>query len=132
LSQKDRETANVGAGLWKGAGMWAWLFHRVSGVALALYLFAHIWVISRGAATGAEGFNTMFETLESPLFIVLDLFLLAAVVYHALNGIRVLLFDLGVAIRQQKTLFWAVIAISVVVMAVFAYISLSFIASHGA
>jgi succinate dehydrogenase / fumarate reductase cytochrome b subunit len=131
LSGKDRETANVGAGLWKGAGMWAWLFHRVSGLVLALYLFAHIWVISRGAAGGADAFDSMFETLESPLFIVLDLALLAAVVYHAFNGIRVILFDLGIAIRQQKSLWRVVIGASVAVIAVFAVISFSYIASHG-
>ncbi|MHB1342923.1 MAG: succinate dehydrogenase, cytochrome b556 subunit [Thermoleophilia bacterium] len=131
MSGKDRETANVGAGLWKGAGMWAWLFHRVSGLVLALYLFAHIWVISTGAAAGADAFDTMFKTLESPFFIVLDLALLAAVVYHAFNGIRVILFDLGIAIRQQKTLWWVVIGASVAVMAVFAVISFSYIASHG-
>lgn len=131
MSVKNRETANVGAGLWKGAGMWAWLFHRVSGVVLALYLIAHIWVISTAAAAGADDFDAMFETLESPLFIVLDLALLAAVVYHAFNGIRVILFDLGVAIRQQKALWWVVIGASVAVMAVFAVISFSYIASHG-
>lgn len=131
MSGKDRETANVGAGLWKGAGMWAWLFHRVSGVVLAVYIFAHIWVISTAAASGKSTFDAMFETLESPLFVVLDLALLAAVVYHALNGIRIILFDLGVAIRRQKTLWYVVLGVSVAVMAVFAIISFSYIASHG-
>lgn len=131
MSVKDRETANVGAGLWKGAGMWAWLFHRVSGVVLALYIFAHIWVISRAAASGADAFDSMFKTLESPFFVLLDLALLAAVVYHALNGIRVILFDLGIAIRRQKTLWWVVIAVSVLVMEVFVFVSFSYIASHG-
>ena len=131
MSGKDRETANVGAGLWKGAGMWAWLFHRVSGVVLAVYIFAHIWVISTAAASGKSAFDAMFETLESPLFVVLDLALLAAVVYHAFNGIRIILFDLGVAIRQQKTLWYVVLGASVAVMAVFAIISFSYIASHG-
>lgn len=111
--------------------MWAWLFHRVSGLVLAVYIIAHIWVISTGAAAGADAFDRLFETLESPFFIVLDLALLAAVVYHAFNGIRVILFDLGIAIRQQKTLWWVVLGASVAVMAVFAVISFSYIASHG-
>jgi len=50
---KNRATANVGAGLWKATGMWAWLLFRISGVILALYLFLHIVVISTGRWTGA-------------------------------------------------------------------------------
>ena len=53
LSAQERETANVGAGLWKGLGMWAWILFRISGLVLAVYLFVHIWVISRGASAAA-------------------------------------------------------------------------------
>lgn len=127
MTGKDQETANVGAGLWKGTGMWAWILHRVTGVALALYLFAHIWVISRGQA-GAENFNQLFETLESPFFVILDLFLVAAVLFHAFNGVRVLLFDLGVGIKSQKSLAWAAAAVTAATLAVFVVIAFSFLA----
>jgi len=128
LSDKNRETANVGAGLWRGVGMWAWLFHRVSGLVLVLYLFAHIAVISQARLRGAAGFDSLFKTLESPFFVILDLALIAAVLYHGLNGIRVLLFDLGVGIRQHKSLWWAAVAGGVASLAVFAVISFTFIA----
>ena len=42
LSGKPRETANVGAGLWKATGMWAWVLFRISGLVLVFYLFVHI------------------------------------------------------------------------------------------
>ena len=42
MSAKPREIANVGAGLWKATGMWAWLFFRISGLILVFYLGAHI------------------------------------------------------------------------------------------
>ncbi len=35
MSAQERETANVGAGLWKGLGMWAWILFRISGLVLA-------------------------------------------------------------------------------------------------
>jgi succinate dehydrogenase / fumarate reductase cytochrome b subunit len=128
LSGKNRETANVGAGNWRGVGMWAWLLHRVSGLVLVAYLFAHIIVISQ-AQKGSETFDKLFKTLESPLFVVLDLVLLGAVLYHMMNGIRVLLFDFGVAIKKQKTVFYAVICVGIAVLAVFAVVSFNFILS---
>ncbi len=48
MSAKPRETANVGAGLWKATGMWAWVLFRISGLVLVFYLCAHIVIISTG------------------------------------------------------------------------------------
>jgi len=123
---KNQEAANVGAGLWKGTGMWAWLLHRITGVALAFYLLAHIWVISRGQA-GAESFDQLFETLESPFFVILDLFLLAAVLFHAFNGVRILLFDLGVGIGSQRSLAWAAALVTLGGLGIFVVIAISFL-----
>jgi len=43
---------------------------------------------------------------------------LAACVFHALNGIRILLVDFAAGARYHKPLFYAVLALSVVVIAV--------------
>ena len=66
MSAKPRETANVGAGLWKATGMWAWLLFRISGLILVFYLGAHIIIISMGQV-GADGetFNRLHEDLRS-------------------------------------------------------------------
>lgn len=92
-------------------GMWAFLLQRVTGLALAFYLLVHILVISQ-ATRGALAFDTLLRVLLSPPFLVLDLLLLAAALYHALNGIRIILFDLGVGIREQKTVFWVVMPVA--------------------
>ena len=106
LESKDRETANVGAGLWKGIGMWAWILFRISGLILVAYLFVHIWVISQGRVSGAERPQRLFKMFDKPFLVFLDLMLVAAVLYHALNGVRIILMDLGVGIRSHKTVFW--------------------------
>ena len=98
-------------------GWWAWALHRVTGIALVLYLFAHIGVISTAIA-GGKTFDDVLAFLQTPLFVVLDLLLLAALVYHAANGIRVILFDLGIGIRAQAAFWWVVVAVTVVVLAV--------------
>ena len=129
---RPRETANVGAGLWKETGMWAWLFFRISGLVLVLYLFAHIVIISMGQF-GAEGetLNSVMTTFEHPIAILLDLLLVVAVLYHALNGVRIVLMDFGVGIKRHKVVFWIAMAIAIVCFAFFAWVALDYLINEG-
>lgn len=108
------------------AGWWAWFLQRLTGVSLVGYLFLHIAVISTARA-GADTFDDVLIVLQKPFFVVLDLSLIAAVLYHALNGVRVLLFDLGVGIKQQASLFWVCMLLTAVVTGVAGYFSLPLI-----
>jgi succinate dehydrogenase / fumarate reductase, cytochrome b subunit len=127
LSVKEREQANVGAGLWKGTGMWAWILFRISGLVLACYLFVHLWVISQGRIGGPDSLNGLFEFFDRPLLVFLDLMLVAAVLYHALNGVRVILMDLGVGIRRHKVVFWVCMLVAALSLSFFAAKASSFI-----
>ena len=127
MSVKEREQANVGAGLWKGTGMWAWMLFRISGLVLVFYLFVHLWVISQGRIGGPEAINNLFEFFDRPLLVFLDLMLVAAVLYHALNGVRIILMDLGVGIRQHKAVFWVCMLVAAIALCVFAVRASSFI-----
>ncbi len=105
-------------------GMWAYVFHRISGYALVFYIFLHISIIATSAIMGPETFDAVMEYLHSPLFLILDILLVAAVVYHGLNGIRLILFDFGIGIYHQKQLFWAAIILTVIaVVAAFVLVS---------
>jgi len=132
LSAKPRETANVGAGLWKATGMWAWLLFRISGLVLVFYLGAHIIVISTGQ-WGADGgtFNNVMEFLEHPVALILDLALVVAVLYHALNGVRIILMDFGVGIHQHKIVFWTAMAVVVICFAFFAWVLVDYLNTSG-
>jgi len=120
LSAKERETANVGAGLWKGTGMWAWMLFRISGLVLVFYLFVHLWVISQGRVGGPESLNGFFRFFDKPLLVFLDLMLVAAVLYHALNGVRIVLMDLGIGIKQHKAVFWICMLVAALALGAFA------------
>jgi len=126
LSAKERETANVGAGLWKGTGMWAWMLFRISGLVLVFYLFVHVWVISQGRV-GAASLNDLFEFFDKPLLVFLDLMLVAAVLYHALNGVRILLMDFGVGIKRHKAVFWVCMLVAALALGAFSIKASSFI-----
>jgi succinate dehydrogenase / fumarate reductase, cytochrome b subunit len=97
------------------AGAWAFVLHRATGLALAGYLFAHIWVISFAAVSwGGLSFDRLMELLESPLIKTLELGLILLVLVHGLNGVRILLFDIGVGVRRQRQLFLGALGISII------------------
>ena len=108
------------------AGWWAWFLQRLTGVALVGYLFLHILVISTVQA-GEDAFNSVLIVLQKPFFVVLDLLLIAAVVYHGLNGVRVLLFDLGIGLKHQAGMFWICMVLTTIITVVAGYFSLPLI-----
>jgi len=109
MSQSYNRGAVEDFGRWRefSAGMWAWIFHKFTGWVLAGYLFTHIAVLS-SAMEGAEAYNTTLQGLEG-LFVVriLEIGLLAVAVFHILNGIRLLMVDLGVGLEAQDKSFYA-------------------------
>ncbi|MBI4758868.1 MAG: succinate dehydrogenase, cytochrome b556 subunit [Chloroflexi bacterium] len=97
--------------LGRGLGMWAWLLHRVTGLLLVFYLILHILVIS--SSLGGSGlFDPLLRLLQAPLFVLLEMGLAAAVLIHGLNGIRIVLFDLGLGVRRQKEVFAVLMALA--------------------
>ncbi len=95
-------------------GTWAYVLHRLTGLALVAYLFIHMWVISFAAVRwGGFSFEQVMALLRTPPFLVFDLGLLGILLFHGLNGLRILLFDTGIGIRVQREIFWAVAAITV-------------------
>lgn len=102
--------------VWDTVGMWAWLFHRITGLALVFYIILHIVLMGTSLLRGPETFNSVLGFLMgSTLFLILDLLLAAAVLYHGLNGIRILLFDIGIGFNRQKEIFWVLMAAGLVI-----------------
>jgi succinate dehydrogenase / fumarate reductase cytochrome b subunit len=104
------------------AGMYAWLFHRITGLALVFYILLHIFVIA-SVNFGGGSFDAVMGLLTTKPFVLIDLVLVAVVLYHGLNGIRIIFFDLGYGIKNQRGIFWTMMAIGTAVFAFFAYAS---------
>jgi succinate dehydrogenase / fumarate reductase cytochrome b subunit len=101
--------------VWDTTGMWAWMLHRITGLGLVFYIFLHTVLMSVSLIRGPKAFDaTLLILMGNPVFEFLDTLLLAAVLYHSLNGIRILLFDLGIglSLASQKILFWVLMAIA--------------------
>ncbi|MEJ5347242.1 MAG: succinate dehydrogenase, cytochrome b556 subunit [Desulfosoma sp.] len=100
-------------------GYLAWILHRATGILLGLYLFLHIWVIHH-LAQGEEAFNEVMAIVQSPFFHLLEIGLLATVVYHGLNGLRVVFIDYGNLANRglMRKAVYAVLGVSAVLVAV--------------
>jgi len=120
MSQSYNRGTIESFGRWRefSAGMWAWIFHKFTGWVLVGYLFTHIAVLSTAIpaasadpatlAAGGDIYTNTIVTLESLLLVrILEVGLLAVAVFHILNGLRLLLVDLGVGLESQDKSFYA-------------------------
>jgi succinate dehydrogenase / fumarate reductase cytochrome b subunit len=79
--------------LYKGhEGQYGWLLHRVTGVAIILFLFAHVVDIAV-VGWGPDAYNRVASVYHNPFIRLLELGLVAAVLFHAFNGVRITLID---------------------------------------
>ena len=95
------------------AGYVAWLLNRITGIAITFYLVMHVWVIHH-LAQGPEKYGKVMAFLSSKLFMLFEIALIGAVLYHMMNGIRVVLIDLGRGVHNHKTAFWVLMGIGVI------------------
>ena len=95
------------------AGMAAWLLHRLTGLALVFYLAIHIMGLR--SLSDPAAFEIYITVYRSPLFKVAEVMLLGAVAFHAFNGLRILVQDMFFRSERQRTLFYIVLALTVIV-----------------
>ncbi len=104
--------------------MWSWVAHRITGVLVFFFLFAHV-LDTALVRVSPNSYDRVIDTYKNPLVNLLELGLVGAVLYHALNGIRVMLVDFWAkGARYQKQMLWLVVGVWVVVMVPGAYFML--------
>ena len=89
---------------WLGGGRWGferylYALHRVTGIGLALYFVAHI-VVTSSKALGPEAWERAMLAVSGPVLRVAEYLVFAAVFIHGLNGIRLILVELGLAVGK--------------------------------
>jgi succinate dehydrogenase / fumarate reductase cytochrome b subunit len=92
-------------------GWLAFALNRFAGYVLILYLLAHMVVLSQ-LAGGAAGWNQLLNLFGSRPFLIGDTLLIAAVVFHGLNGVRVVALTAGIGARHPNLGVAIVIAAS--------------------
>lgn len=84
-------------------GMWSWVAHRVTGIAIFFFLLVHV-LDTAVVRISPEAYNSVLSLYKNPIMGLGEMALVAAIVYHAFNGIRIILIDFwGPAPVQEPT-----------------------------
>lgn len=99
-----------------GQGQWSWAIHRITGVAVIAFLFVHI-ADTALVAVGPDAYNKVVRAYHNPVIRLLEIGLAAAVLFHALNGLRIILIDFVPRMADwNKQLFRIVIGLYIVLI----------------
>lgn len=97
-------------------GQWSWVLHRLSGLGVVLFLTLHV-IDTSWAVFYPELYVQAIAEYQSPIFTIGEFALVAAVVYHALNGLRIIIFDFRPDLwRYQQRAAWIVLGASALIL----------------
>jgi succinate dehydrogenase / fumarate reductase cytochrome b subunit len=97
-------------------GMWSWVLHRITGATIFFFLFVHV-LDTALVRVSPQAYNEIIETYKTPIVGLMEVGLVAAVLYHALNGIRVILIDFWAeGPRYQRQMLWVIGAVWLLLM----------------
>jgi succinate dehydrogenase cytochrome b subunit len=96
--------------------MWSWVLHRISGATIFFFLFVHV-LDTALVRVSPQAYNEVIETYKTPIVGLMEVGLVAAVLFHALNGIRVILIDFWQkGPRYQRLMLWIIVGVWLAVM----------------
>jgi succinate dehydrogenase / fumarate reductase cytochrome b subunit len=114
----EAHVASAPAGtLYRGReGMWSWVAHRITGVAVFFFLLVHV-LDTALVRVSPEAYDLVIASYKTPIVNLLEVGLVGAVLYHALNGVRVILVDFwSKGPRYQRQMLWTLVGVWVVLM----------------
>lgn len=118
-----------GGTLYRGReGMWSWVGHRVTGVVIFFFLLVHVLDTSL-VRVAPEAYDAVIGTYKTWYMALGETGLVAAILFHALNGIRVILVDFWKkGPNYQRQMLWGVLGLWAVLFIGFAvrHLSLAF------
>ncbi len=92
------------------SGHWSWIAHRLSGLAILSFLVIHVWDTAN-ANFWPQAYAWSLALFKYPLFALGEIGVMAAVLYHAFNGIRITILDFKpewwMYQKKSATIVWA-------------------------
>ena len=115
-----RKSVIPGGTLYRGReGMWSWVLHRITGIGIYFFLLVHI-LDTALVRVSPEAYNAVIGAYQTPLMGVAEIALVGAIVFHAFNGLRIILVDFwNIGTKHHVALFYVVIGLWVVTMLAF-------------
>ena len=92
--------------LYKGkSGQWAFVLHRITGFGVFFFLLLHI--VDVALVNNARRYNEVHALYGNVVLRVLECGLLLGLLYHALNGLRIIAIDFfNEGARHEQAVFW--------------------------
>lgn len=88
--------------------MWSWVLHRITGATIFFFLFVHV-LDTALVRVSPDAYNEVVSSYKTPIVGLMEIGLVAAVLYHALNGVRVMLIDFWQhGPKYQRLMLWVV------------------------
>ena len=96
--------------------MWTWVLHRITGVSVFFFLFVHV-LDTALVRVSPSAYDEIIATYKTPIVNLLEVGLVGAVLFHAFNGVRIILIDFwSKGSRYQRQMTWVIAAIWLLVM----------------
>jgi len=128
----------VGGWVWAGnykLERYLYILHRVTGLGILFFLLLHLIMTTVFRIQGQDIWEATMKILHNPLFKIGEYLVVVAFIYHALNGLRLILQELGFlmgrptppiypykdSLRKKRPWTMAMIAIIVILALVFFY-----------
>ena len=97
-------TNRLGIWGWLGGGRWGlerylYTLHRVTGLGILAYFVLHIFV-TMARASGPDAWKASIGRVTGPLFTIGEFLVFVAFAFHAVNGVRLFLIELGWAVGK--------------------------------
>jgi succinate dehydrogenase cytochrome b subunit len=74
------------------SGQYSWIAHRLSGLAILFFVVIHVWDTAN-AFFAPHIYAWSLALFKHPVFALGEIGVMAAVLYHAMNGFRITLLD---------------------------------------
>lgn len=100
MAEIRRHPNRLGIKGWAAGGRWGferylYILHRISGVGLLAYFLLHV-VVTSSRALGPESWRNAMGAVSGGIFVYGELLVVAAFAFHAANGVRLILVELGI------------------------------------
>jgi succinate dehydrogenase / fumarate reductase cytochrome b subunit len=107
------------------AGMWTWLLHRVTGLGILLFLILHV-IDTALVAYRPDLYDHALNIYRHPVFRVAELGIFFAVMFHAFNGLRIIIQDFWpIAMLHQRRLALGAIGLTALLILPVAWMMLA-------
>ncbi len=116
VTQKSQKLSFAGTLYRGGEGMWSWVLHRITGISLYFFLLVHV-LDTALVRVSPEVYNAVIGAYKNPIMGLGEVGLVGAVIFHALNGLRIIVVDYwSKGAKYQRIMFWIVMVLWVILM----------------